>query len=154
VAEGHPRHPLADEAIIHCTRGAGIWEFASNDAPDAPDVVLASCGDIPTLETMAAVSLLREHLPELKVRVVNVVDLMRLQPDTVHPAGRPGHAHPVRFRRPGPRAVAADPRRDTRGRAQRRPGAPVRAGRPGRGTADLREILTRAAAGSPSSGFK
>jgi xylulose-5-phosphate/fructose-6-phosphate phosphoketolase len=76
-----------DEAIIHCTRGAGIWEWASNDAPDTPDVVLASCGDIPTLEMMAAVSLLREHLPELKVRVVNVVDLMRLQPETEHPHG-------------------------------------------------------------------
>jgi xylulose-5-phosphate/fructose-6-phosphate phosphoketolase len=76
-----------DEAIIHCTRGAGIWEWASNDAPDAPDVVMACCGDIPTLETMAAVSLLREHLPELKVRVVNVVDLMRLLPATEHPHG-------------------------------------------------------------------
>ena len=76
-----------DEAIIHCTRGAGIWEWASNDAPDAPDVVMACCGDIPTLEIMAAVSLLREHLPQLKVRVVNVVDLMRLQPETEHPHG-------------------------------------------------------------------
>jgi xylulose-5-phosphate/fructose-6-phosphate phosphoketolase len=76
-----------DEAIIHCTRGAGIWEWASNDAPGEPDVVMACCGDIPTLETLAAVSLLREHLPELKVRVVNVVDLMRLQPETEHPHG-------------------------------------------------------------------
>src|SRR3984885_12208525 len=69
-----------DEAIIHCTRGAGIWEWASNDAPGAPDVVMACCGDIPTLETLAAVSLLRSHLPDLQIRVVNVVDLMRLQP--------------------------------------------------------------------------
>ena len=76
-----------DEAIIHCTRGAGIWEWASNDAPGEPDVVMACCGETPTLETMAAVSLLREHLPELKVRVVNVVDLMRLQPETEHPHG-------------------------------------------------------------------
>ena len=76
-----------DEAVIHCTRGAGIWEWASNDSPGAPDVVMACCGDIPTLETLAAVSLLREHLPELKVRVVNVVDLMRLQPETEHPHG-------------------------------------------------------------------
>ena len=76
-----------DEAIIHCTRGAGIWEWASNDAPGEPDVVMACCGDTPTLETLAAVSLLREHLPELKVRVVNVVDLMRLQPETEHPHG-------------------------------------------------------------------
>ena len=78
-----------EEAVIHCTRGAGIWEWASNDAPDVPDVVMACCGDTPTLETLAAVSLLREHLPELKVRVVNVIDLMRLEPDTEHPHGMP-----------------------------------------------------------------
>jgi xylulose-5-phosphate/fructose-6-phosphate phosphoketolase len=76
-----------DEAVIHCTRGAGIWEWASNDQPGEPDVVLACCGDIPTLETLAATDLLRKHLPELKVRVVNVVDLMRLQPETAHPHG-------------------------------------------------------------------
>jgi xylulose-5-phosphate/fructose-6-phosphate phosphoketolase len=76
-----------DDAIIHCTRGAGIWEWASNDSPDSPDVVMACCGETPTVETLAAVSLLREHLPELKVRVVNVVDLMRLEPETEHPHG-------------------------------------------------------------------
>jgi xylulose-5-phosphate/fructose-6-phosphate phosphoketolase len=76
-----------DEAIIHCTRGAGIWDWASNDEGGEPDVVMGCCGDIPTLETLAAVSLLREHLPELKVRVVNVVDLMRLESDTEHPHG-------------------------------------------------------------------
>jgi xylulose-5-phosphate/fructose-6-phosphate phosphoketolase len=76
-----------DQAIIHCTRGAGIWEWASSDADGEPDVVLACCGDVPTLETMAAVSLLRDYLPDLKVRVVNVVDLMRLQQDTEHPHG-------------------------------------------------------------------
>ena len=76
-----------DDAIVHCTRGAGIWEWASNDAGGSPDVVLGCCGDVPTLETLAAAALLREHLPELKVRVVNVVDLMRLQPDTEHPHG-------------------------------------------------------------------
>ncbi len=76
-----------DDAVIHCTRGAGIWEWASNDDGGEPDVVMACAGDIPTLETLAAVSLLREHLPELKVRVVNVVDLMRLQPETEHPHG-------------------------------------------------------------------
>jgi xylulose-5-phosphate/fructose-6-phosphate phosphoketolase len=76
-----------DDAIIHCTRGAGIWEWASNDDDGEPDVVLGCCGDIPTLETLAATAVLREHLPELKVRVVNVVDLMRLQPDTEHPHG-------------------------------------------------------------------
>jgi xylulose-5-phosphate/fructose-6-phosphate phosphoketolase len=75
-----------DEAVLHCTRGAGIWEWAGNE-DGTPDVVLACAGDAPTLEVMAAVSLLREHLPELKVRVVNVVDLMRLQPNTEHPHG-------------------------------------------------------------------
>jgi xylulose-5-phosphate/fructose-6-phosphate phosphoketolase len=76
-----------DDAIIHCTRGAGIWDFASNDDTGEPDVVLACCGDIPTLETLAAADLIRQHLPELKVRVVNVVDLMRLLPATEHPHG-------------------------------------------------------------------
>jgi xylulose-5-phosphate/fructose-6-phosphate phosphoketolase len=76
-----------DEAIIHCTRGAGIWDWASSDSDGAPDVVMACCGDIPTLEALAATALLREHLPSLKVRVVNVVDLMRLQPSSEHPHG-------------------------------------------------------------------
>jgi len=76
-----------DEAIVHCTRGIGIWDWASNDEGGEPDVVLGCCGDIPTLETVAAAALLRERLPELKVRVVNVVDLMRLQPDSEHPHG-------------------------------------------------------------------
>jgi xylulose-5-phosphate/fructose-6-phosphate phosphoketolase len=75
-----------DDAILHCTRGLGIWDWASNDDGD-PDVVMACCGDIPTLETLAAVDILRTELPSLKVRVVNVVDLMRLQPDTEHPHG-------------------------------------------------------------------
>jgi xylulose-5-phosphate/fructose-6-phosphate phosphoketolase len=78
-----------DDAIVHCTRGAGIWEWASNDEGGEPDVVLGCCGDIPTLETLAAAALLRERLPELKVRVVNVVDLMRLQPESEHPHGLP-----------------------------------------------------------------
>jgi xylulose-5-phosphate/fructose-6-phosphate phosphoketolase len=76
-----------DDAIVHCTRGIGIWEWASSDEGTEPDVVLACCGDVPTLETLAATSILRERLPELKIRVVNVVDLMRLQPDTEHPHG-------------------------------------------------------------------
>ncbi len=76
-----------DEAIVHCTRGAGIWGFASNDDGGEPDVVLGCAGDIPTLETLAAAALLREHVPDLRVRVVNVVDLMRLQPHTEHPHG-------------------------------------------------------------------
>ena len=77
-----------DDAVLHCARGVGIWEFASNDEGD-PDVVMACCGDVPTLETLAAVDLLRRGLPDLKVRVVNVVDLMRLEPDTEHPHGLP-----------------------------------------------------------------
>jgi xylulose-5-phosphate/fructose-6-phosphate phosphoketolase len=78
-----------DDAILHCTRGIGIWEWASNDDGREPDVVMACCGDVPTLETVAAVDLLRQHLPDLKVRVVNVVDLMRLQSETEHPHGLP-----------------------------------------------------------------
>jgi xylulose-5-phosphate/fructose-6-phosphate phosphoketolase len=76
-----------EDAIVHCTRGIGIWDWASNDAEGEPDVVLACCGDIPTLETLAATAILREHLPDLKTRVVNVVDLMRLQTETEHPHG-------------------------------------------------------------------
>ncbi|MEU8333052.1 phosphoketolase family protein [Micromonospora sp. NPDC048839] len=75
------------EAIQHTRRGLGIWEWASNDGGIEPDVVLACCGDVPTLETLAAVELLRQHLPDLRVRLVNVVDLMRLQTDTEHPHG-------------------------------------------------------------------
>jgi len=86
-----------EDAVIHCTRGAGIWEWASNDDEGVPDVVLGCCGDIPTLETLAATALLREHLPELKVRVVNVVDLMRLQPDTEHPHGLSDHEFDALF---------------------------------------------------------
>jgi xylulose-5-phosphate/fructose-6-phosphate phosphoketolase len=78
-----------DEAVAHCTRGLGIWEWASSDDGSEPGVVLACAGDVPTLETVAAAALLREHLPELRVRVVNVVDLMRLEPDTEHPHGMP-----------------------------------------------------------------
>ncbi|MFY1691402.1 phosphoketolase family protein [Plantactinospora sp. WMMB782] len=78
--------PMA-QAELHCRRGLGIWDWASNDAGAEPDVVLGCAGDVPTLETLAAVDLLRHHLPELRVRVVNVVDLMRLQPESVHPHG-------------------------------------------------------------------
>ncbi|MFF1819306.1 phosphoketolase [Kribbella sp. NPDC058245] len=78
---------LAPEAaVLHCARGIGVWDFASNDEGD-PDVVLACAGDVPTLETLAAVTLLREHLPTLRIRVINVVDLMRLQPASEHPHG-------------------------------------------------------------------
>jgi xylulose-5-phosphate/fructose-6-phosphate phosphoketolase len=89
VAGKHPA-PLwlsMDAAINHCTQGIGIWQWASNDQDQEPDLVMACAGDVPTLETLAAVSILREHLPKLRVRVVNVVDLMKLQPATEHPHG-------------------------------------------------------------------
>jgi xylulose-5-phosphate/fructose-6-phosphate phosphoketolase len=76
-----------EAAVIHCTEGIGIWQWASNDRESEPDVVMACCGDTPTLEILAAVSILREHLPEIKIRVVNVVDLMKLQPCSEHPHG-------------------------------------------------------------------
>jgi len=79
-----------DAAIKHCTAGIGIWEWASNDIGCEPDVVMACAGDVPTLETLAAVSIIREHLPDLKVRVINVVDLMTLQPQEEHPHGLSG----------------------------------------------------------------
>ena len=76
-----------DAAIKHCTAGIGIWEWASNDKGEESDVVLACAGDVPTLETLAAVEMLRQHFPELKIRVINVVDLMTLQPQSEHPHG-------------------------------------------------------------------
>jgi len=82
-----PQWLTMDAAVKHCNNGIGIWQWASNDQGVAPDVVMACCGDVPTLETLAAVSILREHLPELKIRVVNVVDLMKLQPPSEHPHG-------------------------------------------------------------------
>ena len=78
-----------DEAIAHCTRGLGVWGWASNDQGQEPDVVLACAGDIPTLETLSAAAILRQRLPDLRVRVVNVVDLMRLEPEAEHPHGMP-----------------------------------------------------------------
>jgi xylulose-5-phosphate/fructose-6-phosphate phosphoketolase len=82
-----PNWLTMDEAILHCTRGIGTWDWASNDQGGEPDVVVAAAGDIPTLEALAAVDILRQHLPEVKVRFVNVVDLMRLQPPSEHPHG-------------------------------------------------------------------
>jgi len=76
-----------EDAVAHCARGVGVWEWASNDSGREPDVVLACAGDVPTLETLAAADLLRQHFPDLLVRVINVVDLMRLEPDTEHPHG-------------------------------------------------------------------
>ncbi|MDL4815629.1 phosphoketolase family protein [Actinomadura opuntiae] len=86
-----------DQAIAHCTRGIGIWEWASTDGGADPDVVMACAGDIPTLETLAAVDILRQLFPDLRVRVVNVVDLMRLQPDTEHPHGLPDRDYDALF---------------------------------------------------------
>ena len=82
-----PQWLTMDQAIKHCTAGIGIWDWASNDKGGEPDVVMACCGDVPTLETLAAVDLFRQHVPELKIRVVNVVDLMTLQPASEHPHG-------------------------------------------------------------------
>ncbi len=83
-----PQWLTMDAAVQHCTEGIGAWQWASNDhGGGEPDVVMGCCGDVPTLETLAAVSILREHLPDLKVRVVNVVDLMKLQPESEHPHG-------------------------------------------------------------------
>ena len=82
-----PQWLAIDDAIKHCTKGIGIWQWASNDQDSEPDVVMACCGDVPTLETLAAVSIMHEHLPELRIRVINIVDLMRLQPQTEHPHG-------------------------------------------------------------------
>ncbi len=89
VAGKHPAPQWlsVEEAVVHCTKGIGIWTWAGNDKDIEPDVVMACAGDVPTLETMAAVSILREKLPDLKVRVVNVVDLMKLQPVKEHPHG-------------------------------------------------------------------
>jgi len=82
-----PQWLTMKEAVVHCTKGIGIWEWASNDEGAEPDVVMGCAGDVPTLETLAAVSILREKFPDLKIRVVNVVDLMKLQPETEHPHG-------------------------------------------------------------------
>lgn len=89
VASKHPRPQWLsmEEAIIHCTQGIGIWRWASNDENEEPDIVMACCGDTPTLETLAATSILRNFFPELKIRVINVVDLMRLQSNIEHPHG-------------------------------------------------------------------
>ena len=82
-----PQWLSMDAAVVHCTEGLGIWQWASNDQDSEPDVVMACCGDTPTLEILAAVSILRQHLPTLKIRVINIVDLMKLQPSTEHPHG-------------------------------------------------------------------
>ena len=107
VAGKHPA-PLwltMDQAASHCAAGIGIWDWAGNEdaaSDTGPDVVMACCGDVPTLETMAAVELLREHLPALKVRVVNVVDLCRLMPHSEHPHGLEERAFDELFTRDKP----------------------------------------------------
>lgn len=104
VASKHPRPQWLTmaQAIKHCTQGIGIWEWASSDQGAEPDVVMACCGDTPTLETLAAVMILRKELPEIKVRVVNVVDLMRLQPNTEHPHGLSDEDYDMLFTRDKP----------------------------------------------------
>jgi len=89
VAGKHPAPQwlTMDQAVKHCTAGIGIWEWASTDRGSEPDVIMACAGDVPTLETLAAVKLLREFVPELKIRTINVVDLMKLVPETEHPHG-------------------------------------------------------------------
>ena len=89
VAGKHPSPQWLsmEEAVVHCTKGIGIWKWASNDDGKEPDLVMACAGDVPTLETLAAVSILRENFPDLKIRVVNVIDLMKLQPESEHPHG-------------------------------------------------------------------
>ena len=92
-----PQWLTMDAAVKHCAEGIGIWQWASNDEGKEPDVVMACCGDVPTLETLAAVSILREHLPSLKVRLVNVVDLMKLEPQSEHPHGLSDEAFDALF---------------------------------------------------------
>ena len=105
IVAGKHRAPQwlgVEAAVRHCTEGIGIWEWASNDRGLAPDVVMACCGDVPTLETLAAVKLLRGHFPQLKIRVVNVVDLMKLQPPSEHPHGLPDKDFDAIFTRDRP----------------------------------------------------
>ena len=97
-----PQWLTMDQAVKHCTAGVSIWEWASNDKGGEPDVVMACCGDVPTLETLAAVDLIRQHLPDLRVRVVNVVNLMKLQPEKEHPHGLSDKEFDILFTRDRP----------------------------------------------------
>jgi len=85
--QNHLQYLDTDAAVRHCTKGVGIWDWASNDQGSEPDVVMAGCGDVPTKEALAATALLREHFPDLKIRFINVVDLYRMTPETEHPHG-------------------------------------------------------------------
>ncbi len=104
VSSKHPRPQwlTMEQAVKHCTQGIGIWEWASNDQGSEPDVVMACCGDTPTLETLAAVMILREALPDVKIRVINVVDLMRLQPRAEHPHGMTDEDYDMLFTKDKP----------------------------------------------------
>jgi len=104
VTSKHPRPQwlTMDQAVKHCTQGIGIWDWASNDQGQEPDVVMACCGDTPTLETLAAVTILRKELPHLKIRVINVVDLMKLQPHTEHPHGLTDEEYDMLFTKDKP----------------------------------------------------
>jgi len=104
IASKHPRPQwlTMDQAVKHCTQGIGIWQWASNDLGQEPDVVMACCGDTPTMEVLAAVTILRHYFPELKIRVVNVVDLMKLQPHTEHPHGLTNEDYDALFTRDKP----------------------------------------------------
>jgi xylulose-5-phosphate/fructose-6-phosphate phosphoketolase len=97
-----PQWLTMDEAVKHCTAGIGIWEWASNDKGADPDVVMACCGDVPTLETLAAVEMIRQHMPVLKIRVINVVNLMKLQPPSEHPHGLSDHDFDALFTKDKP----------------------------------------------------
>ena len=89
VASKHPTYQwlTMDQAVKHCTQGIGVWPWASNDAGEEPDLVMACCGDTPTIEALAATTILRDYMPELKIRFVNVVDLMKLDSHENHPHG-------------------------------------------------------------------
>jgi len=104
VASKHPRPQwlTMEQAVRHCSQGIGIWDWASNDQGQEPDIVMACCGDTPTLETLAAVTILRRELPEVKIRVVNVVDLMKLQPQGEHPHGMSDEDYDVLFTKDKP----------------------------------------------------
>jgi xylulose-5-phosphate/fructose-6-phosphate phosphoketolase len=92
-----PQWLTMDEAVKHCTAGLSIWEWASSDKGSVPDIVMACCGDVPTLETLAAVDILRRLFPEIKVRVINVMNLMKLQPSSEHPHGLPDNEFDALF---------------------------------------------------------
>lgn len=104
VTSKHPRPQwlTMEQAVKHCTQGIGIWDWASNDQDSEPDIVMACCGDTPTLETLAAVTILRKALPDVKIRVINVVDLMRLQPNTEHPHGMTDEDYDMMFTKDKP----------------------------------------------------